>query len=376
MAKVVIGAAFGDEGKGATVHALSSPSSTVVRFNGGAQAGHTVIHNGFRRVFSHIGSGTLKGAATHLSRFFVCHPLVFLSEWYDLAAQGITPNITVSPHCSVTTIYDVVLNRIIERHRGDDRHGSVGIGFGETLERNQHLPYFATVVDLKRDMRDWLEAIRKEWVPRRCESLGIDLEKCPEWSTILQADVVVDRMLQDFKAFLERVKIAPDHEALTDLTNVIFEGAQGLLLDQNYGIFPYVTRSNTGLQNVRSLINGAPLDVYYVTRAYTTRHGVGPLPFELPHKPYEHICDETNVHNEHQGGLRFSYLNLDDVGRVVRLDCAKWLPANSKARSIVTCLDQLPQRCSVIRDGEVTNCHVTEIPQLVEKAFADERTTA
>src|ERR1035438_469283 len=136
-AKVVIGAGLGDEGKGATVNALASSDSIIVRYNGGSQSGHTVIHDGIRHVFSHFGSGTLKGAATHLSRFFVCNPSAFLVEYNILSGHGIRPVVTVSPQCPVTTIYDVVLNRIIETHRGSERHGSVGVGFGETLERCQ-----------------------------------------------------------------------------------------------------------------------------------------------------------------------------------------------------------------------------------------------
>ena len=365
MTPVVIGAAYGDEGKGATVNTLASLDSIIVRFNGGAQAGHTVIHDGHRRVFSHFGSGTLKGASTHLSRFFVCHPIAFLAEWYDMARHGITPRVTVSPDCPVTTIFDVLLNRTIENQRGANRHGSVGIGFGETLERMQRFP--TTVSDLNNgNMANWLETIRDQWVPQRCKQLGTELDRLPTW---FNDPATIRRQELDFAAFLSHIQIRNDEDAVKNLDCAIFEGAQGLLLDQDYGKYPYVTRSNTGLRNVRQLVGNAPLGVRYVTRAYTTRHGAGPLPFELPHQPYPGIRDDTNTTGEFQGSLRFSYLNLDDIGQAVRTDCSRYLGSQSRVRTIVTCLDQLGDTCYVIRNGTTAPCMTRDLSQVVSEVL-------
>jgi adenylosuccinate synthase len=91
---VVIGAAYGDEGKGHVASCLASPESIVVRFNGGCQAGHTVYSkSGVRRVFSHFGSGTMTGARTYLSKHFVCNPILFLAELKDLIP--FKPNVSV-----------------------------------------------------------------------------------------------------------------------------------------------------------------------------------------------------------------------------------------------------------------------------------------
>ena len=369
MASVVIGAAYGDEGKGQTVHSLATPHSTVVRFNGGCQAGHTVRHEGQRHVFSHIGSGTFNGAATHLSRFFVCHPAAFLAEWHTLGANGIAPRVSVSPDCLVTTIYDVILNRMIEFHRSGGRHGSVGAGFGETIERNQMLRYSATIQDvLSGDLLDLLQSIREEWVPWRCSQLGIDPRIYTAWNAMLANDDVLKQALHDSSEFLKHVAVRDDEDVLAEAADVVFEGAQGLLLDQDYGQFPYVTHSNTGIKNVRSLMGDAPLAVYYVTRAYTTRHGAGPLPFELLAAPYAGISDDTNVTNAWQGALRFSYLNLDDVGAAVRHDRQSLSPG-SEAYSIVTCLDQLPADCRVIEGGRVAEYKTGRLPQLVAEVF-------
>ena len=125
IAQVVIGAQFGDEGKGRLIDAYAAPlgsQALVIRFNGGAQAGHTVVTpEGMRHVFSHIGSGALVGAATFLSRFFVCHPMLFRKEIESLAIQGVQPDVYVDPQSPVTTPYDMMLNQIIERERVDPR---------------------------------------------------------------------------------------------------------------------------------------------------------------------------------------------------------------------------------------------------------------
>ena len=103
MIDVVIGSSYGDEGKGRVVNDLSSKETLVCRFNGGDQAGHTVVHDGVRHVFSHFGAGTLKGAITYLSEFFVCHPLKFLMERDELKSKGILPRVIVDPRSLVTT---------------------------------------------------------------------------------------------------------------------------------------------------------------------------------------------------------------------------------------------------------------------------------
>lgn len=113
-ATVVIGANWGDEAKGKMVDyfaSLASGPTVVVRHNGGAQAGHTVLTpDDKRHVFSHFGSGTLAGAATYLARHFVCNPLVFWKESRELIALGAAPVMAADPRCFVTTPYDMLIN--------------------------------------------------------------------------------------------------------------------------------------------------------------------------------------------------------------------------------------------------------------------------
>lgn len=349
-ARVVIGAQFGDEGKGQVVAgeaAATGSDGIVVRYNGGAQAGHTVVTpEGRRQVFSHVGSGTFSGAATFLSRWFVAHPILFLKEQATLAALGVKPTVWVDPAGPVTTPYDMLINQIVEQARGDARHGSCGVGFGETIERNLSPRHALTVGDLTDPaLADRLDAIRGDYAPARLARLGYGAAYL-ENVDLFRSEAVLDHFVEDVGRFLEAVTVSAARTA-TRGRAVIFEGAQGLRLDQDRGCFPYVTRSNTGLRNVLELageLGLARLEVSYVTRVYLTRHGAGPLPHELPEPPYPGIEDATNRPNPYQGTLRFGWLDLDQLGQALAADLAdtRRFPALTvSARLRVTCLDQL-----------------------------------
>lgn len=138
--------------------------------------------------------------------------------------------------------------------------------------------------------------------------------------------------------------------------HVIFEGAQGLRLDEFGEDFPYVTRSRTGLTNVIEMLDATTWtrspDVYYVTRPYLTRHGAGPLKNELPKAPYDAITDETNIPNMHQGSLRYAWLDLDVLASNIAKDLAQKDPRDVRARLALTCLDQVPTLFTVVANGE------------------------
>jgi hypothetical protein len=181
QAYAVIGAGFGDEGKGLItdylVHQGRPDLTMVVRFNGGAQAGHTVVTpQGKRHVFSHFGSGTLAGASTFLSEHFIVNPHLFCKEVGELVSVGCEEvTVIVDPRAVVTTPYDMFINRAVERQRAGSRHGSVGVGINETIERSGHTGFKLTVGDLWDEKRtlSMLRAIREHWVPQRLKALGI-----------------------------------------------------------------------------------------------------------------------------------------------------------------------------------------------------------
>jgi adenylosuccinate synthase len=350
---IVIGAGYGDEGKGATVNKLATEKSLVVRFNGGCQAGHTVEHNGVRHIFSHFGAGTLKGADTYLSSFFVCSPIAFHNERQALSSYGLSPEVFVSKDCLVSTPWDIFINRTLEDSRGNKKHGSVGVGFNETIERCQHEEFCLTIDDLRdsSNLYQKLKDIANKWIYKRADELDLDIAKPLTrwhfdidaiWSlycNVLSQMIVVD----DEKQFMWD-KVKKNHR------HIVFEGAQGLMIDQTYGTFPYVTRSNCGLKNViRLLPMHSCANITYVTRAYTTRHGIGPLPHEIKGTPpYRNIIDKTNLYNHYQGGLRFSYLNLDTLKYSIKRDLSDsvYYPSYNQYYTLlpavhVTCLDQL-----------------------------------
>lgn len=301
-ARAVIGANFGDEGKGLVTDWLCSQGAgMVVRYNAGAQAGHTVvIPEGDRHVFSHFGSGSFLGVPTFLSQFFVVNPILFFKERDKLNALGFDPVVYAHPTCLVTTFADMIINQRIEDARKDGRHGSVGVGFGETIERS-NLPH------LKITMADI-------WNGR---SLEATLEELCNKYAMFRTGKMIDDAEPMIQAFMKGCSVLADaiHPlGIDQCEDPVFEGAQGLLLDQNNKqFFPHVTRSNTGMKNVRILCEQAGIDTiepYYVSRTYLTRHGAGPLPGENPNISFK---DDTNLPHAYQGTLRFAPLNENNL---------------------------------------------------------------
>ena len=337
-AHAVIGAGWGDEGKGATVDrraAALGGGCVVVRHNGGAQAGHTVVAPDRRRhVFGHVGAGAFAGAPTLLSRHFACHPGVFVKERAVLGALGVDPVVWVEPGAALTTPWEMAINRAVEHRRGRERHGSCGLGVGETAAREE-AGVTLRVADLDDEarVRAVLDRIGREWVPARAAALGLSTGGWYE-------EVDPEPWLEDAMALREAVEVRTIVEAAGE-GPLVFEGAQGLGLDMCRGAWPHVTRSRTGVANAVLLAREAGverLDVTWVTRAYATRHGAGPLPEEQRGLS---VPDETNVEGEWQGAMRVGVLRSGDlIGRIVadRADGGGLLGAETLA---VTCLDHL-----------------------------------
>jgi adenylosuccinate synthase len=370
QAHAVIGAGFGDEGKGLItdylVHQGRPDLTMVVRFNGGAQAGHTVVTpQGKRHVFSHFGSGTLAGASTFLSEHFIVNPHLFCKEVGELVSVGCEEvTVIVDPRAIVTTPYDMFINRAVERQRAGSRHGSVGVGINETVERSGHTGFKLTVGDLWDEKRtlSMLRAIREHWVPQRLKALGIcGLD--PETEASFASRHVIPVFMDSVSAMRARVHQADAAMASRTAKRVIFEGAQGLLLDQNRLAFmPYLTRSNTGLQNVLPLcaeMGVDQLETVYVTRPYLTRHGAGPLPTEgVGCQMIIKTGDaETNKSHEFQGDFRTGMLDLDLAGSAIRGDIEKWghhkfgMMLGMNFCLAVTCTDQIYNRLISYRCG-------------------------
>lgn len=358
--KAVIGANFGDEGKGLMTDYLADQmqGGIVVRFNGGAQAGHTVVTPGGKRhVFGHFGSGTLAGLPCYLSSFFVVNPMLFHKEAASLKKLGALPRVYLDRNCVVTTPYDMMINQISEIARGSFRHGSCGVGFNETITRSLQDDFFKlTVQELGNQslVAHKIQSIKKLYVPNRLKQLGV-LSVPDSYLHLLADDHILDRYLEDAAAMLDRVTIT-DTSVLTGFDAILFEGAQGLLLDQSHPYFPHVTRSNTGMQNVAALLKQTgletePLEIIYATRSYLTRHGAGPFPTELSAKPYPKIKDLTNIPNPYQGKLRFGLLDIDALAETIGADLRHAANLNYTVKIAITCLDQLEDKADFISDS-------------------------
>lgn len=349
----VIGANFGDEGKGLlTDYFCAEKENTVaVRFNGGAQAGHTVVTNdGKRFVFKHFGSGTLAGSATFLSRFFISNPLLWYKEkQHLLAIKESLPLMMVDPDSPVTTPLDMLVNQIAERARGDGRHGSCGIGINETIVRNQNEKFAIRVRDLEDThvLFAKMEIIKNEYLYSRLEALNVEI---PPWlpEYIKNNSFFIDDFVWTASQYYRSSKICGIKEA-AEGNNFVFEGAQGLLLDQDHRYFPHVTRSKTGLHNIAILMREAEIsgiDLVYVTRAYMTRHGAGPFETEDKDLIFE---DWTNVSNEFQGSLRFGHLDVPLLAESIKTDLKHGKDIDVSPLVAITCLDQFGEDVALIR---------------------------
>ncbi len=332
--KIIVGCMFGDEGKGLTTSFLCHQTyrAIVVRFNGGHQAGHTVVYNGKRHIFSSFGSGTLQKVPTYLSKYCTFYPLAFLNEYKVLRAldPSLKPKVYVNPLCQLTTPYDVIYNQQIERK---NNHGSVGVGFGTTIQRNEdHYRLFAQDLYYENVFIEKLKSIKDYYAHKINGKI---------WDKIDIKNFIVVAMWVRNMITLSGDGILTNHFP-------IFEGAQGILLDQNFGFFPNVTRSNTTIQNAMDILKSwktpsgfydAPIEVYYVTRSYQTRHGNGFMTNQADKPKIKNNQNETNRQHDFQGNFRTSALDVELLNYALRCDCN--YAAGTSKKLVITCMDQV-----------------------------------
>lgn len=347
---IVLGAGFGDEGKGNFVNHLckENPGETaVVRFNGGHQAGHTVIHNGKRHVFSNFGSGTLQNVTTYWSKYCTVYPPGFNREYNALIDLGITPNIVIDDLCPVTTPFDIFQNRSIEEI---DQHGSCGVGYGQTMYRHESLDH---------SYRIFVKDLFNKWVLRQ------KLNQLAKFYN--NFDVSIDAFMDECEQFGCRMWNTNVRSMDMNYEHLIFEGAQGILLDREHGIFPHVTRSHTTSKNVMSFIDENKIDasdttLYYMTRCYSTRHGNGPF-FDFIAQPNN--ANETNIANPYQGSFRIAPFFSPNLRYAITSDLVYNHHFDVNRRVVVTCMDQFEDKIPVIKDD------LSDIIELSKDEFVD-----
>lgn len=317
---VVVGLGFGDEGKGTTVDHLvrRSGAELVVRFNGGGQAGHNVVlPDGRHHTFAQLGAGTFAGARTHLAGTVVVHPSALLVEARVLAAKGVADpleRLSVARDCRITTPFHQAAGRIRELARGAGAHGTCGVGVGETVRDGlEHRPLCAAdLVGPDGALRARLDDIRERLRASLPEPGSSDAEASER--ALLDDPSVAARWLTLIADFRGRVRLVDDHEVGATLSgNVVFEGAQGILLDEHVGFHPHTTWSTcTSAWAERWLADHAPTYEPVrigVTRTTLTRHGPGPLP---SHDPALNAAlpEPHNGAEGWQGAFRIGWLDL------------------------------------------------------------------
>ncbi|MBF1028896.1 MAG: adenylosuccinate synthetase [Lachnospiraceae bacterium] len=314
----VIGKNFGDEGKGLAVASLSrvGRKPLIIKHNGGAQAGHTVedAAAAWRFVHHQIGAGAEYGTPTLFAEAFMPDLYQLGKEVADFSQLlGFVPLLYSEKTARVTTIDDVLLNMGAEAARGDARHGSCGMGIDECVQRNR-AGYVLSVeevalrseIELQRQLR-WM---RQAYTKERAKSLGIDRRN--PYFELLENDDVIQNYASEVKANIGLLTLVDANRAwLARFDHLLFEGGQGLLLDEDYEAYaPHLTSSKTGMHNSALFLEkrGLTLDeAIYVTRSYVTRHGAGPLPCETACAELPGVgADLTNQPNEWQGTLRYA----------------------------------------------------------------------
>lgn len=287
---VVIGAQWGDEGKGKITDLLSRSADVVVRYQGGVNAGHTVVVQGQTFKLHLIPSGILyPDTKCIIGCGTVIDPGVLIAELDQLEALGIsTKNLLISETAHVTMPYHRLIDQASEERRGNHKIGTTGRGIGPTYaDKSERIGI--RVLDLIDP-----EALRKKlnWT---IKYKNVILEKLYNLQPLDPYPVI-----EQYLEYAERLRphvvdsSLKIYEAIQQRRNILFEGAQGTLLDLDHGTYPYVTSSNpvAGGACVGAGIGPTMIDrVIGVAKAYTTRVGEGPFPTELDGELGDLLCD-------------------------------------------------------------------------------------
>ena len=325
-AYVIVDLGFGDAGKGLLTDFLvrHTNAGLVIRYNGGAQAGHNVVTpDGRHHTFSQFGSGTfVPHVRTYLSRHVVVDPLALLVEGDTLTGKGVQDvfsRLRISDQALVITPFQRAVNRIRELTRGVNKHGSCGMGVGETFEDALSYPEISILAgDLNRPtlLRKKLKTIRDlklKQLTAFCDDYSFDPSRVQDFEVFEDAGLA-DKWI-DSTARVNELDLVASDSNLVDwfrgVNNVVFEGAQGVLLDADAGFHPYTTWSRCTDANAIDLIEQVipNADVFRIglLRAYAVRHGAGPLPTEAD--GLASLVSEHNQRNDWQDSVRYGWFD-------------------------------------------------------------------
>jgi adenylosuccinate synthase len=291
---VVLGTQWGDEGKGKIVDLLTDQVSLVARFQGGHNAGHTLVIDGKKTVLHLIPSGILReGVKCMIGNGVVLSPEALLREMAGLEATGVPvrERLRLSPACPLILPYHVALDQAREIKRGVAKIGTTGRGIGPAYEdkvarrglRLGDLFNAASFADKLKEVMEYHNFSLTQYY-------GVD---ALDFEKVL-ADVLAQG--EELKPLVEDITDTL-HAAREAGESILFEGAQGSLLDIDHGTYPFVTSSNTTAGGVATGSGMGPMYLDYVlgiTKAYTTRVGSGPFPTELACEVGQHLGVKGN----------------------------------------------------------------------------------
>jgi adenylosuccinate synthase len=317
---VVLGTQWGDEGKGKIVDLLTENVTAVVRFQGGHNAGHTLVIGGQKTVLHLIPSGVLReGVLCLIGNGVVLSPEALLAEMAALESRGVPvrERLRLSPACPLILPYHVALDLAREQARGAAKIGTTGRGIGPAYEdkvarrglRLGDLRDSARFESKLREVMDYHNFVLREYykVPT------IDVQQTLEQG--LRHGEALLPLMADVPALLHEYRLAGQR--------ILFEGAQGALLDIDHGTYPYVTSSNTTAGGTATGSGFGPLYLDYVlgiTKAYTTRVGEGPFPTELFDEVGAHLARRGHEFGSTTGRPRrcgwFDAVSLREVVRI------------------------------------------------------------
>jgi adenylosuccinate synthase len=301
---VVVGTQWGDEGKGKVVDLLTERVAAVVRFQGGHNAGHTVVIDGQKTILHLIPSGVLRADVQCLiGNGVVVSPAALIDEIEMLEANGVPARerLRISEACPLLLPYHVSLDNAREKARGADAIGTTGRGIGPAYEdkvarralRIGELSHRERFSAKLAEVLDYHNFVLKNYYSQATVDFQVVLDDCMQ-----RADVLLP-MVTDVTERLDELQ----HEG----SNLLFEGAQGTLLDVDHGTYPYVTSSNTTAGAAATGTGAGPCGFDYVlgiTKAYTTRVGSGPFPTELSNKLGERLLQRGDEYGATTGRPR------------------------------------------------------------------------
>ncbi|MDO8452104.1 MAG: adenylosuccinate synthase [bacterium] len=328
--QIIVGLQWGDEGKGKIVDALAQKFDYVLRWNGGNNAGHTVVVDGRSYPLSLVPSGALQKKKLLISQGVVITPHVLLSEISMLTSHGFPPSLLIDPRCHIVMPYHKLLDAANENWKGKRATGSLHLGIGYCYEdRNNR-------VGIRLE-----DLVRPERLKEKVEEIFPLKKAIIERAYGIPVEITCDAIVREYTTYGKNLKkyigdVSSRVENIIDTQAILFEQAHGTMLDPVFGTYPYTVAPSTISSAVFPSV-GIParnLPVLGVVKAYTTRVGNGPFPTEL----FDSISEDLRLRGSEFGTVskrprRCGWLDLPQLRYAVRL--------NGVGRLAITKLDVL-----------------------------------